>query len=55
MGPRQTAILAHAGLWYDAIASAFNNRGSDGHAGLERLMEQVGLTEAARFERAANP
>jgi hypothetical protein len=55
MGPRRTAILAHAGLWYDAIASAFNNRGSDGHAGLDRLMEQVGLTQAARFGRAANP
>ncbi|HEV8678117.1 MAG TPA: DUF928 domain-containing protein [Stellaceae bacterium] len=50
-GLRQAATFARAGLWYDAISAAFDNRGSDGHAALDHLMEQVGLTEAARFDR----
>jgi len=51
-GLRQAETLARAGLWYDAVAAAFDNRSSDRHAELDRLMEQVGLTEAARFESA---
>ena len=56
-GLRQAETLARAGLWYDAVAAAFDNRGSDRHAALDRLIEQVGLTEVARFDRAiaANP
>ena len=51
-GQRQAATLARAGLWYDAVAAAFDNRAADRHAALDRLMEQVGLTEAARADRA---
>ena len=54
-GLRQVETLARAGLWYDAVSAAFDNRGADRHVALDQLMEQVGLTEAARFERAINP
>src|SRR5207237_7192912 len=52
-GPNRAATLAAAGLWYDAVAAAFDARGSDGGAVLSRLVAQVGLVEATRFERAA--
>jgi hypothetical protein len=53
-GSRQAALFARAGLWYDAVAAAFDDSGPDRHAALDRLIEQVGLSEVARFDRA-NP
>jgi hypothetical protein len=50
-GLQRAATFASAGLWYDAVAAAFDNRGPDRHAALDRLMEQVGLTEAAQVDR----
>ena len=51
-GQHPAAMLARAGLWYDAVAAAFDDRGSDRHAALDQLIEQVGLSEVARFDRA---
>ena len=50
-GLRRVATFAGAGLWYDAIASAFDLGGPEGHAARDRLLQQVGLGEAARFDR----
>ena len=52
-GLRRAAVLARAGLWYDAVAAAFDDRGPDRHAALDQLIEQIGLTEAAHFDRAS--
>jgi uncharacterized protein DUF928 len=52
--PGQAALLARAGLWYDAVAAAADSRGTDRHAMLDRMLAQVGLSEVVRFERA-NP
>lgn len=50
--PRQrTALLAQAGLWYDAVAAAAAAANVDRHAALDGLMEQVGLTGPAAFDR----
>ena len=49
-GGRQAEMLAQTGLWYDAVAAAFNDEASGRHSGLDRLMKQVGLTEATHFE-----
>jgi len=51
--PHRAALLARAGLWYDAVAAAFDSRRADGDRTLIRLMQQVGLTERARSDRAA--
>ena len=48
---RRAALLAQAGLWYDAVAAAAEAKDQDGHAALDSLLEQVGLTEAARYDR----
>ncbi len=48
---RQPGLLAQAGLWYDAVASAAELQELDRHAALDRLLEQVGLVELARNDR----
>jgi hypothetical protein len=49
--PRRAALLAQAGLWYDAVAAAANNAALDRHAALDALLDQVGLKEPAAFDR----
>jgi hypothetical protein len=48
---RRAALFAQAGLWYDAVATAAEAKDQDGHAALDALLDQVGLTEAARYDR----
>jgi Domain of Unknown Function (DUF928) len=48
---RRAAVLAQAGLWYDAVAAAAEAKDQDRHAALDSLLDQVGLTEAARYDR----
>jgi Domain of Unknown Function (DUF928) len=50
-GLRQAAIFGHAGMWYDAVAAAFDNREADRHAMLDRLIGEAGLAKAVHFER----
>jgi hypothetical protein len=45
---RRVALLADAGLWYDAIAAAAD---LDQHAALDAMMNEVGLVEPARYDR----
>ena len=47
----RAALFAHAGLWYDAIASAAEAEGLDRHAALDALMAEVGLVEPVRYDR----
>jgi len=49
--PRRAAAYAAAGLWYDAVAAAAEARNLDRHAALDALMQQVGLTKAADYDR----
>ncbi len=51
--PHRAALLARAGLWYDAVAAAFDSRREDGDHALLRLMQQVGLAGPAGVDRAA--
>lgn len=51
LAQRRAALFAHAGLWYDAVAAAAETKDQDGHAALDTLLEQVGLTEPARYDR----
>jgi Domain of Unknown Function (DUF928) len=44
-------LLAKHGVWYDAIAAAIEGQSIDGHVTLDRLLDQVGLAEAANFDR----
>jgi hypothetical protein len=48
---RRAALLAQAGLWYDAVASAADASALDRHAILDELMSEVGLVEPARYDR----
>jgi len=48
---RRAALFAQAGLWYDAVAAAAETKNQDRHAALDSLLDQVGLTEAARYDR----
>jgi hypothetical protein len=48
---RRVGLLAHAGLWYDAVAAAAETAANDRHAALNSLMTQVGLIEPARYDR----
>jgi hypothetical protein len=48
---QRTALLAQAGLWYDAVAAAADIEGFDRHAALDALMTEVGLVEPARYDR----
>jgi hypothetical protein len=48
---RRAALLAQAGLWYDAVAAAAEAAAFDRHAILDELMNEVGLVEPARYDR----
>jgi hypothetical protein len=48
---RRAALLAQAGLWYDAVAAAAEAAAFDRHAILDELMKEVGLVEPARYDR----
>jgi hypothetical protein len=48
---RRAAILAQAGLWYDAVGAAAEAATLDRHATLDGLMTEVGLVEPARHDR----
>ena len=50
---RRAVALAQAGLWYDAVAAAADIGAFDRHAALDALMSEVGLIEAARYDRQA--
>jgi Domain of Unknown Function (DUF928) len=49
----RAVLLAQAGLWYDAVAAAGDIEAFDRHAALDALMNEVGLVEAARYDRQA--
>ena len=49
----RAALLAKAGIWYDAVAAAAEAAPLDRHAALDALTGQVGLVEAARYDRQA--
>ncbi len=44
---RRADFFATAGLWYDAVAAAAAAQDLDGHAALDALIHQVGITDAA--------
>jgi len=48
---RRAALLAQAGLWYDAVAAAAETAAVDRHAALDALMTEVGLVEPARYDQ----
>jgi len=48
---RRSALLAQAGLWYDAVAAAAEGAAFDRHAILDELMNEVGLVEPAKYDR----
>jgi hypothetical protein len=48
---RRAALLAGAGVWYDAVAAAAEAQNLDRHAALDALIREVGLTEAAAYEQ----
>jgi Domain of Unknown Function (DUF928) len=50
---QRAALLAQAGLWYDAVAAAAEMEGFDRHAALDALMDEAGLVEPARYDRQA--
>src|SRR5579863_4497163 len=45
---RRAALLAGAGLWYDAVAAAAEGENLDQHAALDALLTEVGLIEPAK-------
>lgn len=46
---RRAALLADAGLWYDAVAAAAEAQTLDQHAALDALIHQAGLTDASGY------
>jgi hypothetical protein len=48
---RRAALSAQAGLWYDAVEAAVEGESLDRHAALDALMDQVGLSQAASYDR----
>jgi len=48
---QRAALLAQAGLWYDAVAAAAETAAVDRHAALDALMTEVGLVEPARYDQ----
>ena len=50
---RRVALLAGAGLWYDAVAAAAEAENLDRHAVLDELLTEVGLSEPAKADKAA--
>ena len=47
----RASLLAQAGLWYDAVAAAAENKAADRHAALDALLDQVGLKAPAALDR----
>lgn len=47
----RAALYAQAGFWYDALAAAVEGQNADHHAALDALLDQVGLTEVASYDR----
>jgi hypothetical protein len=45
------AILAKAGLWYDALGAALESPDADHRAALHALLEDAGLGQVARLEQ----
>jgi hypothetical protein len=48
---RRAELYAQAGLWYDALAAAAETAALDRHTALDALMNEVGLEEAANYDR----
>jgi hypothetical protein len=48
----RAALLAGAGLWYDAIAVASETANVDRHAALDELLTEGGLAEPLSYDRA---
>ncbi len=46
---RRAAVLADAGLWYDAVAAAADAQHLDRRAGLDALIHQADLSEATHY------
>jgi Domain of Unknown Function (DUF928) len=46
---QRAALLASAGLWYDAVAAAAEAQDVDRHAALDALIRQAGLSSAAGY------
>ena len=51
---QRTMLLGRTGLWYDAVAAAAEAQNLDRHATLDKLLTEVGLTEPASVDRAAD-
>jgi len=49
---RRVALLAGAGLWYDAVAAAADGGGVDRRAALDELLTEVGLASPAGADSA---
>jgi Domain of Unknown Function (DUF928) len=48
---RRAGLCAQEGLWYDAVAAAVTAEPYDRHVALDALMNEVGLAEAAAYDR----
>jgi hypothetical protein len=48
---RRAELYAQAGLWYDAVAAAAETAALDRHTALDALINEVGLAEAADYDR----
>ncbi len=46
---RRAALLADAGLWYDAVAAAADGQHLDRHVALDALIHQADLSEATGY------
>jgi hypothetical protein len=49
--PLYYALPAPRSHWYDLLADAVDARGSDGHLAFETMLEEIGLTRLADFDR----
>ena len=47
----RAVVYAQAGIFYDAVAAAAEGAQMDRHAALDALLDQVGLREAAAYDR----
>ncbi|HVH80495.1 MAG TPA: DUF928 domain-containing protein [Stellaceae bacterium] len=50
----RAAFLGDSGLWYDAVAAAFDAQSLDHRAALDELLAEVGLNEAVSVDRAVS-
>jgi hypothetical protein len=48
---RRAALCAQDGLWYDAVAAAVAAENFDRHRGLDALLREEGLAQAAAYDR----